>query len=428
MNSLFRRRGDTDVDPGTDPLLSLRDVSVELGSVTALTGASLRASPGTLVGLVGPNGAGKTTLLRTITGAVTPIAGTVHVAGRPVHGLSSRQVSRLVAAVPQTTQLAFDFPVRDVVAMGRTPYASRLQLTDGADPAHVDRAMERTEVTDLADRSIRAVSGGERQRVLLARALAQDTPVLLLDEPTGSLDINHQIQTFELVRELVSDGKTVVAAIHDLNLAARYCDELVVVADGETVAQGSPATVLTETTIEESFDTRVTVGRDSVTGNPHVTPLPDRSGSREGRIHVIPDPAGDDGVLYALWRAGYDLSVGPVPAESRVQDTAKALDCDPITVAPGRRDNRAGGLTFPAGVAHADVTVLTAAAINAELVDLTRVRAAAESVIVVIDPSHAADHTPEAVAEDPSAVPDDVTVVEPARVPAAVATVRDGDD
>ncbi len=255
------------------PIVAVQDVTVRLGDVLAVDGGSITADPGQLVGIIGPNGAGKTTLLRTITAAITPDEGTVTVTGMNVHERSSRAVSRAVAVVPQDTSLAFDFDVRQLVAMGRTPYLDRMGRSDGSDRDAVDRAMERTEVAQFADRMVSELSGGERQRVLLARAIAQETPVLLLDEPTASLDINHQLRTLELVRELVDGGTTVLAAIHDLDLAARFCDELILLDEGNVVDDGSPETVLTAENLERVFGTPAAVRTNPVTDSVQVIPL-----------------------------------------------------------------------------------------------------------------------------------------------------------
>ncbi|MFW6003635.1 MAG: ABC transporter ATP-binding protein, partial [Halanaeroarchaeum sp.] len=209
LTDLLATVGAESPDPERGPgsgAVGVEDVSVTLGGQTILEDVSLTVEAGTFVGLIGPNGSGKTTLLRTMSAILAPESGRVRVSGTDVRGLSSRAVSQRVAVVPQDTHLAFDFDVRDVVAMGRTPYRPRISFGQRPDEATVDDAMERAQVDHLADRSIDAVSGGERQRVLLARALAQDTPVLLLDEPTASLDINHQIRTLEIVRSLVEDS------------------------------------------------------------------------------------------------------------------------------------------------------------------------------------------------------------------------------
>jgi len=258
-------------------VIDVDDVSVSLGGTEILTDVSLSAEVGELVGLVGPNGAGKTTLLRTASGVLDPDGGTVHVDGDDVHALSSREASRRVAVVPQTSAVSFDFDVETVVEMGRHPYRSRLGGVDEAGAEAVQTAMERVDVAQFADRSIEAVSGGERRRVLLARALAQDTPCLLLDEPTASLDVTRAVETLSMVRDLVDDGRAAVAAIHDLDLAARFCDRIVVLAEGTVRAGGPPAETLDAEVLSAAFDGRAEVANDPLTGTPRVTAFADES-------------------------------------------------------------------------------------------------------------------------------------------------------
>ena len=264
------------------PLIEVDDLSLSYGDLSVLSEVSLSVESGEFVGLVGPNGAGKTTLLRAINGVFEPDGGTVHLDGTPVADLGPRGVSRRVATVPQDTSVSFAFTVEDVVRMGRTPYRGRTDLTaDEVDREAVDRALERTEMTALRDRPITAVSGGERQRAFVARALAQDTPALVLDEPTASLDINHQIRTLELVREAVDDGKAALAAIHDLNLAARVCDRLVLLSGGAVRATGTPREVLSDDALAASFGVRTAVNDDPAVGSPMVTAL--REGDDDAR-------------------------------------------------------------------------------------------------------------------------------------------------
>jgi len=309
-------------------------VSVALGGVTVLDSVSTSVGEGQFVGLVGPNGAGKTTLLRAINGALAPNQGTVHVAGEDVAALGSRATSRLVASVPQSTALAFEFPVRHVVAMGRTPHIGRFGTRTATDREVVDAAMERAAVTDLADRPVTEVSGGERQRVFLARALAQDTPVLLLDEPTSDLDVNHQVRTLDIVSDLVAEGRTVVAAIHDLDLAARYCDELRLLYDGRIQASGPPASVLTDATVEAAFGARATVTDHPVTGSVSVTAFVDDPDVADGRVHVVGGGGAATPLLHRLDAAGFECSVGVVSAEDPDAETARAIDADLVTVPP----------------------------------------------------------------------------------------------
>ncbi|MFB6284308.1 MAG: heme ABC transporter ATP-binding protein [Halobacteria archaeon] len=247
-------------------MISLEDVSVEMDGSRILDSVKLGIEEGRMVGLIGPNGAGKSTLLRLVNGYLSATRGTVSVDGRYVSGMSASEISRLVATMPQNTNVTFDFSVRKVVEMGRHPYGRK-----DSNPDIVDESMRRMEVEEFSERSIHELSGGERQRALLARCLTQDTPYLILDEPTSNLDIRHANRTLEMVRSLVDEeGKTVVAAIHDLNLASRYCDQLVLVSGGSVIVEGKPEEVLTEENVGMAFDVSSVVTQDEVTGATHV--------------------------------------------------------------------------------------------------------------------------------------------------------------
>ncbi|EMA19731.1 ATP-binding cassette domain-containing protein [Haloarcula amylolytica] len=323
-----------DTNPGQDrtgPMLDVSDLAVSFGGQSVVSGVDFSVDRGSLVGLVGPNGAGKTTVLRTIKGTLDPDIGTVRVDGEPIHRKSAKAVSRLVASTPQGTALSFDFSVRQTVEMGRTPHLGRFDRMDEADRRAVETAMERASVTQFADRPFTSLSGGERQRVLLARALAQETPVLLLDEPTASLDINHAVRTLELVRALVDDGKTAVAAIHDLNLAARYCDELVLLAGGGIRAAGRPADVLTSDTLGDAFDAETLVTTQPGTDAPLVTPLPEQE-SVARRVHVVGTGKPAAAAVSKLVGAGCRVSIGVVPAGDMAAERAADLDCEAVTV------------------------------------------------------------------------------------------------
>ncbi len=312
-------------------MIRLDDVSVSFGDLTVLDEVSCEVNRGEFVGLVGPNGAGKTTLLRTINGVLTPDSGTITLDGDAIADLSSREVSRRVATVPQDTHIGFAFSAEHLVEMGRTPHRSRLDWAPPGDP--VERALERTETTHLRDRTVDGLSGGERQRVLLARALAQETPALVLDEPTASLDINHQVGMLDIVRNLVSDGQAAIAAIHDLDLAARYCDRLLLLQGGQVRASGPPARVLSDPTLEDAFDTRTAVARNPVTGTSIVAAVGDRA-ETEGRVHVVGSGDSAARAVGELWRAGFAVSVGVVPEGDVAAETAARLDVECQTAPP----------------------------------------------------------------------------------------------
>jgi iron complex transport system ATP-binding protein len=310
-------------------MISVEGVSVSFGGLSVLDSVDLTVAEGEFAALVGPNGAGKTTLLRAITGYLDPDDGRVSLGGERVDELSSKAVSRRVATVPQDTHVGFSFTAEQLVEMGRTPHRSRLDW--GEDSDAVADAMARTETLALRDRAVDDLSGGERQRVLLARALAQDPTALLLDEPTASLDINHQVQVLDLVRELADEGKAALAAIHDLDLAARFCDRLLLLRDGAICARGPPETVLSDPDLAAAFDTTTAVTRNPVTGTPTVTAV-DRP-DRDEQVHVVGGGAGGTAAVRALWRAGYTVSLGLVPAGDAAATLATALDL-PTAVAP----------------------------------------------------------------------------------------------
>jgi iron complex transport system ATP-binding protein len=314
-------------------VIDVEGVQLSFGETAVLDGVDLSVEAGELVGLVGPNGAGKTSLLRTINGLLDPQSGAVRVDGDRVSKLGPKAVSRRVASLPQDTHLAFAFTVEQIVEMGRTPHRSRLDWSAAAEA--VDAALERTDTAKFRDRRVDDLSGGERQRVLLARALAQEAPVFVLDEPTGSLDVNHQIRVLDLVRELVDDGRTAIAAIHDLDLAARYCDRLALLHDGSFERVGSPDEVLRSETIEAAFDTAAAVTEDGITATPRVTavgPRPDR----ETVVHVVGGGRRAARAVGECWAAGFDVSAGIVPPGDAVANLAADLDVPVVTSAPYR--------------------------------------------------------------------------------------------
>ena len=249
------------------PAISAQGLTYEVDDKRLLDGVSLHADRGQLVGLVGPNGAGKTTLLRALSGILRCQDGVVRIDGVDVDHLSSREVAAGVALVPQIAPYTHGFNVIELVLMGRYPHLGRFQIEGREDNRIARDAMRLTETEQFADRTLDTLSGGERQRVFIARALTQQPRVLLLDEPTTNLDVLHQLKVLDVVRRLVDDGLTAIAAIHDLNMAARYCDRLVLLSGGRVLAEGSSEQVLSPATMESAFGVRAAVYRDPVTGS-----------------------------------------------------------------------------------------------------------------------------------------------------------------
>ncbi|MGQ0773971.1 MAG: ABC transporter ATP-binding protein [Pseudonocardiales bacterium] len=243
--------------------LEVLGVSVLIAGQRILDEVDLQAGPGELIGVIGPNGSGKSTLLRTCFRALVPAGGQIRVDGTCLAGLSARRIAQQVAVVLQERPSEFEFTVADVVMMGRAPHQRAIDRESGHDRQVVAEALAQVGVAGLAGRLFSTLSGGEKQRVLIARALAQQARVLLLDEPTNHLDIRFQLEVMELVAGL---GLTTVAAIHDLNLAASYCDRIYVLADGRVRAVGVPAQVLAPPLIREVFGVGALVDHNKVTG------------------------------------------------------------------------------------------------------------------------------------------------------------------
>ncbi|MFN2455914.1 MAG: ABC transporter ATP-binding protein [Pyrinomonadaceae bacterium] len=233
--------------------LELHNAGVRIENRWLVRGASLMLRPRTLTVLVGPNGSGKTTLLRLLAGLWQMTEGTATLDGAELSHIRRRDLARRIAFTPQDTHLAFAFTVRDVVLMGRHAYIGRFEREGVRDREAVEAALARADVAHLADRLVTELSGGERQRVIIARSLATQADAILLDEPTANLDIGHALDVLQLCRELAQEGKTVALALHDLNLAARYAAEVVLLSHGRIVAAGTPTEVLSEAALQQVF-------------------------------------------------------------------------------------------------------------------------------------------------------------------------------
>lgn len=236
------------------PLLALKNTSWDIDGKRIVDSVSMEIAPGVVVGLLGPNGAGKSTLLRMAAGLLAVSAGTISLNGRELTSWPRTEIARQIAFVPQDTHVEFDFTAYEIALMGRNPYLARFQWPTASDHEAVRVAMEQTHTLDLKDRAITTLSGGERQRVFLARALASQTPFLVLDEPTSSLDLEHTLQFLNLARRLAEvERKGVLLAMHDLNWAMRFCDQVALINHGQIMKSGQPTEVLTAENIRQVF-------------------------------------------------------------------------------------------------------------------------------------------------------------------------------
>lgn len=323
--------------PGRRVLLRYTDATVGYGSVPVIEDANLGVREGEIVGLVGPNGAGKSTLLKAVTSESRVISGRIDTSGHSIATLSTRQRARFVGVVPQQVSAAFALPARDFVELGRNPHLPTFGSLDSYDRAAVDRAMELTDTMKLAGQPVDALSGGDVQRLALAQALAAQPRILLLDEATAHLDLNHRLQVLDVVRQLADEGLAVLAVFHDLDLAARYSDRVAVVAEGGLGDAHAPEKIITADTLREVFGVRAVVGTDPVTGSVTVTPvLRDEAvaSERHGTVLVVGGAGSAAPLMRRLVLAGWDVTAAALNGGDADAVLADALGIEYAQIPP----------------------------------------------------------------------------------------------
>ncbi|POP63430.1 Fe(3+) dicitrate ABC transporter ATP-binding protein FecE [Pseudomonas syringae] len=249
-------------------ILKAQQLDIGYGATRIVQDLSFSPPPAQVTALIGPNGCGKSTLLKAFARILTPQAGSLSLDGTAYGQLSANELARKVAFLPQVLPIPEGVSVRQLVAYGRSPHNSLWGRLSGADQHSVDQALQRMELDTLADRPLSDLSGGQRQRAWLAMILAQDAAIVLLDEPTTYLDISHQVELLDLMRELSAEGKTVITVLHDINQACRYADHLAVMQGGRMVTCGAPSDVLTAELVCQVFDVQVQIMREPVAGTP----------------------------------------------------------------------------------------------------------------------------------------------------------------
>lgn len=252
-------------------MLEIKNLNVSYGELQILKNIAMIASKGEIIGIIGPNGSGKTTLLKAITRYIKPTSGDILIDGKNLHEMECTEIAKNMGVVSQIVSVNFEFSVEDIVLMGRTPYIKGSEKLE--DFNIVEDAMKKTKTYHLRNRLITQLSGGELQRVIIARALAQTPKILLLDEPTSHLDISHQIEILGLVKNAARKGMVVIAVIHDLNLAAYFCDKMCLLKGGEIIAYGTPGQVLTSSNIKNAFNIPVEVINVQTTNSLYVIPF-----------------------------------------------------------------------------------------------------------------------------------------------------------
>lgn len=313
--------------------LTASNVSVKIGDQTIIDHVNFAAKSGECIGLIGPNGSGKSTLLRALCGLLAKEEGEIWVGEKEISSIGAKELARKVGYVPQDTSIGFDFLVNEMVLMGRHAHLPRFGVEGPVDYDIVRQVMERTAIAHLANRPVTRLSGGQRQMVFIAKALAQQPSIYLFDEPVSALDINRQLQVLELIRALADEGALTVTAIHDLNLASRYCDRLIMLHNGQIIASGTPEEVLKSEVLQASYGVLAAVRRDPLIDADTVTAmsLMDKQTAakkRMKRVHVIGGAGKAAALLKILYQLPVHVTVGPIEEHDPDARLAQELGMD----------------------------------------------------------------------------------------------------
>jgi len=326
-------------------ILSVKDLNFSYGDNKILNDISFDIEEGSFVSILGPNGAGKSTLVNIISKILGKFDGSIEVDGNDISTLNTKDIAKLIAVVPQSTNPSFSFTVEEMVLMGRHPYISRFESESKEDFEIVREVMEKTKITQFADRKFNELSGGEKQRVVIAQALAQDSPILLLDEPTSHLDINFQIELMNLFLKLNrEEGKTIVGIFHDINLAIQNSSQIMLLKDGSIFGFDEPEKIVNRQKLKSVFHSDIFVGKNPITRKIYVSPVfdPGYALNQPGleeikksiRIHIVGGGGAASPVIDLLHRHGYDLSCGVINTFDSDLDTCQMFDVPYIVEAP----------------------------------------------------------------------------------------------
>jgi len=365
--------------------LAVRNMNVAFDEKQVLKDISFTAGKGEFIGIIGPNGAGKSTLLKAMRGLIPSTRGTVLFYNQPTQKLADKQLARIVAYMQQEINVSFGFTALEIVLTGRYPYLGWWKDESKTDYDIARKYMEFTGVSELENVPVQSMSGGQRQRVLLAKVLTQETPLVFLDEPTASLDLLYQEEIFSHCQNICQQGKTVLIVAHDLKLAAKFCTRLILIADGQIVADGLPAEVVTAENLEKTYGLHSAVFVNKVTGNLDIHTYAAATINAKSKMHVIGGGGTAGELLRHFHEKGYHLSIGVLQQGDTDADVADAFGVESI-ISPAFTAFSAAAITSNAEkIAHADMVVLTNLCFGEQ--NLANLQAAfhAEKLIIIED-------------------------------------------
>jgi iron complex transport system ATP-binding protein len=318
-------------------VLTIDGIDCSYGSINVLKDVNFAVEAGEFLGILGPNGSGKTTLLKSISRVLQPKRGSILIDDKDIYGMKSIDVAKQLAVVPQEAPVTFEFTALEVVLMGRNPHVPRFKMESTEDVAIARNSMKLTRTWEFADRPVTELSGGERQRVIIARALTQEPKILLLDEPTSHLDICNQLEILDLIKHLCETKELLIVGVfHDFNLAARYCDSIILLKDGKIVAVGKSDDTLTSENIKEVFNVDTIVKKHPVTGYLHVIPIsaPLNQQQKTLTVHLISGCGTGSSVMKILKDEGYFVTAGVLNLLDTDQESAQLLKIPTTNEAP----------------------------------------------------------------------------------------------
>ena len=365
--------------------LDVRNVNVAFAEKQVLKNISFRAGKCEFIGIIGPNGAGKSTLLKAMRGIIPNTRGEVLFYNQPVERLADKQLARIVAYMQQEINVSFGFTALEIVLTGRYPYLSWWKDESKEDYVIARKYMEFTGVSELEDVAVQSMSGGQRQRVLLAKVLTQETPMVFLDEPTASLDLLYQEEIFNHCKNICEQGKTIFIVAHDLKLAAKFCSRLILIADGEIVADGLPEEVVTVENLEKTYGLQSAVFMNKVTGNLDIHTYATAGKNIKSKVHIIGGGGTANELIRHLHERGYNLSIGVLQQGDTDADVATAFGVESIVSGAFTEFSLEAISSNKEKITQADMVILTNLCFGPQ--NMTNLLAAfhAEKLIIIED-------------------------------------------
>jgi len=371
----------------TQEIITVRNTSIVLGEKKILENITCSISAGEFVGIIGPNGAGKSTLLLALRGFVPLAAGEVQLGGRPITTLSDKELARHVAYMQQEVNVGFGYTALEVVLTGRYPYLKWWQHEQAEDKAIAHQYMEFTGVEALADKPVHLMSGGEKQRVLLAKVLAQETPLIFLDEPTASLDLVYQEEIFRYCQLISKQGKTILIVAHDLKLAAKFCSRLLLLAENKMIADGPPEKVITKENLQAAYGLHAAVFMNKVTGNLdiHTYAADDDNPNKDTKVHIICGGGSGERIIRLLYERGYRLTLGVIQPGDADANVAEAFHLPCLLGQPFSSIDEPSAQENRRKISAADWVVLSDLTFGEQNIDNLQAAFMAKKLIVIED-------------------------------------------